>query len=127
MGKTEKTQLDEPGGDGLRCLRAVSHTFASFQDEAALDRAERDKTGLAVLDDCRVLADQPESQARLLSLLWNMPKKTRVVLLSRVPTPDWLLPFQISGHSPGAFPRPFIPKNLPLVQRMTCESADFGI
>ncbi len=78
-------------------FRARRHTYASLWDEDALDRAERDKTGLLILDDCHVLADRPGLQDRLFLLLRGLPAESRAVLLSRAPLPDWLLPFQLSG------------------------------
>jgi len=78
-------------------FRDTRHTYASLWDEDALDRAERDKTKLVILDDCHVLTGQPDLQGRLFALLRDTPAKARFVLLSRAPLPDWLLPFQLSG------------------------------
>ncbi len=78
-------------------FRNARHTYASLWDEDALDRAERDKTKRVILDDCHVLTDRPELQERLFALLRDTPAKARIVLLSRAPLPNWLLPFQLSG------------------------------
>jgi len=78
-------------------FRSRPHTWASLWDEDALDRAEQDNTGLVILDDCHLLIDQPELQPRLCALLRGLPAEGRVVLLSRAPLPDCLLPFQLSG------------------------------
>jgi len=78
-------------------FRARRHTYASLWDEDALDRAERDNTGLVILDDCHALTDRPDLQKRLCALLRGLPPEGRVVLLSRAPVPEWLLPFQLSG------------------------------
>ncbi len=78
-------------------FRDIRHTYASLWDEDALDRAERDKTKRVILDDCHVLTDRPELQERLFALLRDTPAKARIVLLSRAPLPNWLLPFQLSG------------------------------
>jgi len=78
-------------------FRAHRYTYASLWDADALDRAEGDDTGLLILDDCHALSGQPERQARLCALLRNVPADGQVVLLSRAPVPEWLLPFQLSG------------------------------
>ncbi len=78
-------------------FRAFPHTYVSLWDEDALEKAERDDTGLTVLDDCHVLAGQPDLQNRLFALLRDAPSKARLILLSRAPVPDFLLPFQLSG------------------------------
>lgn len=76
---------------------ARPHTYASLWDEEALGRMEQDDTGLVILDDCHLLADRPQLQARLCALLRSVPAGGRTVLLSRAPLPDCLLPFQLSG------------------------------
>lgn len=78
-------------------FRNRRHTYASLWDEDALDRAEQDGTGLVILDDGQAVSDQPGLQKRLCALLRRIPAGGRVVLLSRAPLPDWLLPFQLSG------------------------------
>lgn len=40
---------------------------------------------MAILDDCHVLANQPERRERLTALLRNFPKGGHVVMLSRAP------------------------------------------
>lgn len=80
-----------------RRFRARPHTYASLWDEDALDRAERDDTGLVILDDCHALTGRPDLQNRLCALLRRVPAEGRAVLLSRGPLPDWLLPFRLSG------------------------------
>lgn len=78
-------------------FRARRYTYASLWDEEALDRAGADSTGLVILDDCQILAGQPQMQSRLCVLLRSVPAEGHVVLLSRAPLPDCLLPFQLSG------------------------------
>lgn len=78
-------------------FRDASHTYASLWNEDALDRAEQDDTGLIILDDCHVLADRPDFQRRLLTLLRDAPSVRRIILLSRAPLPEYLLPFRLSG------------------------------
>lgn len=78
-------------------FRARPHTYASLWDEDALDRAERDDTGLVILDDCHILTGRPDLQSRMCALLRRVPAEGRVVLLSRGPLPDCLLPFRLSG------------------------------
>ncbi len=78
-------------------FRTRRHTYASLWDEDALEKAEADATGLVILDDCHVLADQPEGQARLVAFLRGVKERGHVVLLSRAPLPDWLFPFHLSG------------------------------
>lgn len=78
-------------------FRSRRHTYASLWDDDALDKAERDTTELVILDDCHVLADQPERRERLTALLRRSPEGGHVVLLSRAPLPDWLFPFQLAG------------------------------
>ncbi len=78
-------------------FRTRRHTYASLWDEDALDRAEGDDTGLVLLDDCHVLTDQPDLQKRLCALLRSVPAESRIVLLSRAPLPEYLLPFRLSG------------------------------
>lgn len=73
------------------------HTYASLWNEDALDQVEQDDTGLVILDDCHVLADRPDSQRQLLALLQDAPAERRVILLSRAPLPEYLLPFRLSG------------------------------
>ena len=80
-----------------RHFRGRRHTYASLWDDDALDKAERDATGLVILDDCHVLADQPERRERLTALLRGTAEGGHVVLLSRAPLPDWLFPFQLAG------------------------------
>lgn len=78
-------------------FRTRRHTYASLWDEDALDRAEGDDTGLMILDDCHVLVDQPDLQKRLCGLLRSVPAESRIVLLSRAPLPEYLLPFRLAG------------------------------
>lgn len=78
-------------------FRNKGHTYASLWDEDALELAEQDTTGLLLLDDCQALADQPAQQARLAALLRDTKEGSHVVLLSRAPLPDYLLPFQLAG------------------------------
>jgi len=78
-------------------FRARRHTYVSLWDEDALDRAQGDATGLLILDDCYVLTDRPDLQARLGALLRELPAERRVILLSRATLPEWLLPFRLSG------------------------------
>jgi len=78
-------------------FRYVPHAYASLQDRDALETAERDASGIVLLDDLHVLTDRPDLQQRLLALLERLPDETCVVLLSRAPLPEWLLPFQLSG------------------------------
>lgn len=78
-------------------FRTCRHTYVSLWDDDALDKAGRDATGLVILDDCHVLADQLERRERLTSLLRGFPNGRHVVMLSRAPLPDWLLPFQLAG------------------------------
>lgn len=78
-------------------LRTRPHTYASAWEEDALARAEHDASGLVILDDCQVWADQPERQACLTSFLRSVREGRHVLLLSRAPLPEWLLPFQLSG------------------------------
>ena len=78
-------------------FRARRHTYASLWDEGALERAEGDTSGLVILDDCHVLFDRRERQERLFNLLRQCPAGGHVVLLSRAPLPEYLLPFQMSG------------------------------
>ncbi len=68
-------------------FRARRHTYASFWDEDALEQASHDDSGLVILDDCQLLAGQPELQNRLRALLRNVPPDKRVLLLSRAPLP----------------------------------------
>jgi len=78
-------------------FRTRRHNYVSLWDEDALDRAEQGGAELTILDDCHVLADRPDLQARLCAFLRRAPAEHRVVLLSRAPVPEWLLPFQLSG------------------------------
>jgi len=78
-------------------FRAVPHTYVSLWDEDALEKAEQDNTGLTILDDFHVLFNQPDLQDRMLILLRDAPAQARLVLLSRAPLPEWLLPFQLTG------------------------------
>lgn len=78
-------------------FRTRRHTYASLWDEDALDKAEGDTTGLVILDDCHRLADRSEGQARLVAFLRGVRERGHVVLLSRAPLPEWLLPFHLSG------------------------------
>jgi len=78
-------------------FRNRPHTYVSLWDEGALEQAEQDDTGLTILDDCHVLMDRPDLQKQLCAFLRNLPAEGRVVLLSRAPIPEWLLPFQLSG------------------------------
>jgi len=78
-------------------FRNIPHTCASLWDEDALEKAERDDTGLVILDDFHVLIDRPDLQDRLLALLRNTPAEAHVIFLSRSPLPEWLLPFRLSG------------------------------
>lgn len=78
-------------------FRSHRHIYASLWDDDALEQAEQDASGLVILDDCHVLADQPERRERLTSLLRGSPEGGHVVLLSRAPLPDWLFPFQLAG------------------------------
>jgi len=73
------------------------HTYASFWNEDAFEQTEQDGAGLVILDDCHLLTDRPDLQKRLLALLRDTRAKTRFILLSRAPLPDWLLPFHLSG------------------------------
>jgi len=79
-------------------FRPTPCTYASLRGRDALEKAERDDTGIVILDDLHVLAGQPALQERLLALLEHLPVEARVVLLSRGPLPEWLLPFQLSGR-----------------------------
>lgn len=72
-------------------------TYVSLWDEDALERAEKDASGLLLLDDCHVLSDQPERRERLFELLKKRPAGSHAVLLSRAALPGWLLPLQLSG------------------------------
>ena len=78
-------------------FRTRRHTYASLWDDDVLDKAEQDTTGLVILDDCHVLTDQPERRERLTALLRDFPNGSHMVMLSRAPLPDWLLPFQLVG------------------------------
>lgn len=78
-------------------FRTCRSTYASLWDDDALEQAEQDASGLVILDDCHVLADQPERRERLTALLRNASKGSHVVMLSRAPLPDWLFPFQLVG------------------------------
>jgi len=78
-------------------FRAVPHTCASMWDDDALERVEQDATGLTILDDFQVIIGQPDLQKRLLAHLRTAPAQTRLVILSRAPLPEWLLPFQLAG------------------------------
>jgi len=79
-------------------FRSTPYTYASLRGKDALEKVERDSTGLVILDDLHVLIDQPDLQERLLALLERLPDEARAVLLSRAPLPDWLLAFQLSGR-----------------------------
>ena len=59
-------------------FRTRRHTYASLWDEDALEKAEADATGLVILDDCHVLADQPEGQARLVAFLRGVKERGHV-------------------------------------------------
>nr|WP_325299942.1 hypothetical protein [uncultured Dysosmobacter sp.] len=72
-------------------------TYVSLWDEDALERAEKDASGLLLLDDCHVLSDQPERRERLFELLKKRPAGSHAVLLSRAALPGRLLPLQLSG------------------------------
>lgn len=72
-------------------------TYVSLWDEDALERAEKDASGLLLLDDCHVLSDQPERREWLFELLKKRPAGSHAVLLSRAALPGWLLPLQLSG------------------------------
>lgn len=78
-------------------FRLHRHTYVSLWDEDALERAEKDASGLLLLDDCHVLSGQPERRERLFGLLKTLPAGSHVVLLSRAALPGWLLPLQLSG------------------------------
>jgi len=78
-------------------FRVIPHTYASLRGKGALEKVERDSTGVTILDDLHVLTDRLDLQQRLLALLRNIPDEAHVVLLSRAPLPEWLLPFQLSG------------------------------
>ncbi len=78
-------------------FHARNYTYVSLWDDDALEKAERDSSGLVVLDDCHVLADKPDQQKRLTDLLRNTPKNGNAVLISRAPLPDYLLPFRLAG------------------------------
>jgi len=78
-------------------FRDVPHTYASLWDGDALQRAERGRAGLVILDDCHALSDRPDLQKRLFALLRDAPNGSRIILLSRAPLPEWLLPFHLSG------------------------------
>jgi len=73
------------------------HTYVSFWNEDAFDQMEQDSTGLVILDDCHLLTDRPDIQKRLFAALRDAPNKRRLILLSRAPLPEWLLPFRLSG------------------------------
>jgi len=78
-------------------FRNTPNTYVSLWDGDALDHAEGDSTGLVILDDCHALSDSPGLQKRLCALLRGIPAEGRVLLLSRAPVPEWLLPFRLSG------------------------------
>jgi len=80
------------------CFRAIPHTHISLRGKDTLEEAERDSTGIVVLDDFHILIDRPDLQERLLALLREIHDETRIVLLSRAPLPEWLLPLQLSGQ-----------------------------
>lgn len=73
------------------------YTYVSLWDDNAIDVAIGDATGLVIMDDCHVLANQLEVQVRLTAFLRTAPKNTQVVLLSRAPLPNYLLSFQLAG------------------------------
>jgi len=79
-------------------FQATPHTYVSLREKDALEKAERDDTGMVIMDDLHVLTGRPVLQERLLALLEHLPDEARVVLLSRAPLPEWLLTFQLSGQ-----------------------------
>lgn len=78
-------------------FRTRRHTYLSLWDEDAMTRLEKSTAGLVILDDCHILFDQPERQEQVLDFLRKCPTSRHVVLLSRAPLPNWLLPLQLSG------------------------------